>query len=204
MISTSREVNTIELPLIEGEFSMLPFDLKTLDGLKGDFKRVAEEMVKHLRVREGMAFLTVHGKKLLKSDTLRRGGAHIDGNYMNYVPGEPFRTFGGGGGNGWKLGQTGPYITTREHKLSYDNKKGGILMASNHSSSLGYHGTLKGKPVRGGDCTHMKLPKPFSLGANKVHYGNNQFVHESVAVKKDVHRVLFRITLPITHEYETA
>jgi len=199
--SQARETGAIQLPHIEGEYSMLPFNLKTLVGLTGSFRDVVSKMIQHLSVREGTAFLTVHGKQLAPNQTLRRGGAHTDGNYMNYVPGEDFLSFGGGGG--WKLGQKGPYITTQEHKLSYDNKKGGIILASNYTSCLGYTGRFKGRPTRGGDCTHMELSKPFNLEAGKVYYGNNHFVHESVPVREKTHRVLFRVTLPITHEYES-
>ncbi len=194
----------IELSTITAELPMIPFNLSNLDGLKDEFKAIAENMVKHLKIREGVAFLTIHGRHVEKSDTLRRGGAHIDGNYMNYVKGERFKSFGNGGGNGWKLGQKGPYISTKEHADSYENMKGGIIMASTYSSCRGYKGRFNGKPRRGGDCTHIDLNKGFTLKPNRIYYGNNRFIHESLPIDRSTHRTLYRITLPITHEFEAA
>lgn len=199
IISKIKNTGELLVPEFNTEQSMIPFDLCTLSGLCDEFKSIAESMLSHLKVREGLAFLTIHGKTLKESDTLRRGGAHIDGNYMNYVKGEKFKTFGGGG---WKLGQNGPYLTTKEHRLSYENTRGGIIMASNFSSCKAYKGTFSGSPKRGGDCTHIKLNKGFMLEANNIYYGNNRMVHESLPVSKDTQRTLIRITLPITHEFE--
>lgn len=91
MISKSIESVSIYLPLMEGEFSMIPFNVVSLDGLKGDFKRIAKTMLSNIKVTAGTAFLTMHGKKLKKDETLRRGAPHTDGNY------EPVNmSFGGG------------------------------------------------------------------------------------------------------------
>ena len=198
--SKMREVGSIEVPSVTTEESMIPFDMKTLSGLGGEFKAVADSMLKHLRIREGIGFLTVHGRFVAKSDTLRRGGAHTDGNYMNYVKGVPFKGYGND--NGYKLGQNGPLLTDQRHIDSYENEKGGIIMASTYSSCKGYVGNFRGSPKRGGDCTHINLHGGFTLKPNTVYYGNNSFVHESLPIDKSTHRTLYRITLPITHEFE--
>ena len=52
-----------------------------------------------------------------------------------------------------------------------------------------------------GDCSHIQLDEPFQLERNKVYYGNNHFIHESLEVKDDVHRVFVRITMPEDHEF---
>jgi hypothetical protein len=202
IISKIRQTAALIVPALNMEKSMIPFCLKTLKGLSDEFKALVEPMVAPLQVREGMAFLTVHGRNIQKDDTLRRPGAHIDGNYMNYEPGQPFKSFGSGGGNGWKLGQTGPYIEEQEHLDSYENEKGGIIMVSNFQSCKAYAGEFEGSPGRGGDCTHIKLNEGFHLEPNKVYYGNNRMVHESLPVSEDTQRTLIRITLPITHEFE--
>ena len=196
------DVGAITLPQITGKHSMLPFNLKTLAGLTGAFKEIAADLTKHLKIKEGTAFLTIHGRQLVKGETLRRPQAHIDGNYMNYVEGETFISFGRGGGNGWKLGEAGPYITEQEHKDSYDNEDGGIITASTVSSCIGFQGDFEGSPARGGDCTHIDLGKGEKLDANKIYYGNNRFVHESLPIDRDTHRTFVRVTLPITHKYE--
>lgn len=193
MKSFAKVTNEIELPKIEGEYAMIPFDIKTFEGLSGVCLQIAKKMMQGVDVKGGTAFLTLHGKKLKKGETLRRGGPHTDGNYEPHL-----MTFGGGG---WKVGQDGPGINTALHDRQYNNPRGGIILASNYSSCLGWIGEYEGLPRTGGDCSHIQLDAPFELEANKVYYGNNHFIHESVEVKDDVHRVFARITLPENHEY---
>jgi hypothetical protein len=183
--------NTIELPLIEGEYQMIPFDLLTLEGLNDLFKGVAKHLLVGINA-SGVGFLTIHGKKLHKGETLRRGGPHTDGNYdadtLDW-------------GNGWKVGENGPAITSQFHQRSYNAETGGIILASNYESCLGWQGEFDGLPDVGGDCSKIKLNSPFILKRNTVYYGNNHFIHESLPVNDDVHRVFARITLPEMHRY---
>lgn len=183
----------INLPLIEGEFSMIPFDLQTMFGIDGEFREIASKMISGIEGLFGTAFFTIHGKKLHKNGTLRRGGAHIDGNYDPMLMG-----FGGGG---WKVDESGPDVNTELHKRQYCNTGGGIILASNYESCLGWCGEYEGSPNKGGDCSHLKLDDPFMLLRNTVYYGNNHFIHESLPVMEDVHRVMARITLPETHTF---
>lgn len=193
MKSLAKVTNKIELPMIEGEYPMIPFDVKTFEGLSGVFLQIAKNMLQGVDVKGGTAFLTLHGKKLKKGETLRRGGPHTDGNYEPHL-----MTFGG---SGWKVGQDGPGINTALHDRQYNNPCGGIIIASNYSACLGWIGEYAGLPRTGGDCSHIQLDTPFELEPNKVYYGNNHFIHESVEVKDNVHRVFARITLPENHEY---
>lgn len=186
--------NGIDLPLYLGEQAMTEFDLNTLAGLPTEFVKIARAMLLNIKHCGGKAFFTIHGKKLMKGETLRRGGAHTDGNY------EPHQmTFGGGG---WKVGQDGPSINTQLHARQYNTIKGGILLASNYESCLGWVGDYKGLPKTGGDCSHIELDKPFMLEKNKVYCGNNHFIHESLPLSGDVHRVMVRITMPEHYEYK--
>ena len=194
MISLCREVGDIDVPLFTGELKMIPFNLKTLEGVPDKFKELVKNITSHLNNKNGQAFLTIHGKQLNKNQTLRRPGPHTDGNY------EPYKmTFG----NGWKVGENGPPVGSELHKRQYTADKGGIILCTNYSSSLGYQGEFSDMPSVGGDCSHIKLTKPFKLLAGKIYYGNNHFIHESLPVDKDIHRVMVRITLPEQHTYET-
>jgi len=193
MISKSISANTIALPLVIGEFSMIPFDLETLEGLPSKFKSTAFQMLNKIKNLKGTAFFTIHGKRLKKGETLRRGGPHTDGNYEEY-----HMTFGGGG---WKVGQDGPGINTTMHERQYVNDKGGIIIASNYEACLGWNGEYTGSPAVGGDCSHLELDAPFMLERNRVYYGNNNFIHESLPMSGDVHRVMARITMPEDHEF---
>lgn len=194
MKSTSTIVNTINLPLIDGEFSMISFDLQSLEGLPTEFKEIVQNMVKGVKGLVGEAYFTIHGKLLSKNDTLRRGGPHTDGSYDK-------QTYSWGGGSGWKVGENGPPVGSEPHTKLYAAETGGLILTSNFESCLGWEGEYEGAPAIGGDCKDIELDEPFMLEANKVYYGNNHFIHESLPVSEDVHRVFARITLPEDHVY---
>lgn len=193
MISLARRTNTIELPLVSCELSMIPFDLASMAGLPSDLVDIAVRMLKGISHEGGTAFFTIHGKRLKKGETLRRGGAHIDGNYDPHV-----MTFGGGG---WKVGQDGRPVGHPVHDRQFNQTTGGIILASNYHACNGWIGEYDGTPEKGGDCTHFDLDEPFKLESNTVYYGNNHFIHESLPMNDDVHRVFARITMPEKHRY---
>ena len=75
-------------------------------------------------------------------------------------------------------------------------------MATNYPSCLGWVGEYDGLPKVGGDCRHIALGTPELLRENTVYYGNNHFIHESLPVSRDIHRVFARITLPEDHIFQ--
>ena len=105
----------------------------------------------------------------------------------------------GFGGGGWKIGENGPAINTNFHNRQYNSLNGGIIMATNYPSCIGWNGDYDGLPNVGGDCSKIDLDTPLLLRENKVYYGNNHFIHESLSVDQDVHRVFARITMPENH-----
>jgi hypothetical protein len=191
--SRVRSLGSVTLPSVLGEHSMIPFNMKTLEGVPKAFIECVTQMLHNVSCLDVTGFLTVHGKVLKAGGTLRRGSPHTDGNY------EPINMRFGGGG--WKVGERGPELGSTLHARQYLNTKGGIIMASNYSSCLGWEGTFEGKPRRGGDCRHLNLNTPFLLEPDQVYYGNNHFIHESLPVDVGVHRVVVRITLPEDHKY---
>jgi hypothetical protein len=198
MISTMKQISTLELPLIEDHLSMIPFDLATLIGIPKNYLDIVRKMISSVKHKKGTAYFTIHGKILKTGQTLRRGGPHTDGNY------KPVNmTFSaGGGGGGWKIGENGPAVNSPLHARQYLSPKGGIIMVSNHSSCLVWQGNYKGTPGVGGDCSGIDLNKPELIKANNVVYGNNHLIHESLPVDVNVHRVMARITMPENHKYE--
>ena len=186
--------NPITLPLMIGEHAMIEFDLTTLEGLPEKFKSLVGDMLARVKHTGGTAFFTIHGWRLKKGETLRRGGPHIDGNYEPHL-----MSFGGGG---WKLDQPGPPLNTDLHERQYINDKGGIVMASNFEACIGYEGDFDANAIaNGGDCSHFELPEGKLLDRDRVYYGNNHFVHESLPMSEDVHRVMARITMPENHVF---
>lgn len=197
MISTAHLIGTIELPHVDGEFPMIPFDIATLDGLTSECTELVVEMLGPLTGLTGTAYLTLHGKQLRAGDTLRRGDPHTDGNYepvhMTFDNPPP--------GGGWKVGQDGPPVGSPLHTRQYCSERGGIITASTHAACIGWLGEYTGTPGVGGDCRHIALGDSFELAAGTVYYGNNHFIHESLPVREDCHRVMARITLPESHAY---
>ena len=193
MKSMVRNMGSVEPPLIEGEFAMIPFDIETLVGVPKFFFVTVEKMLENIPRGKGTAFLTIHGKKLKSGETLRRPGAHVDGNYEPHV-----MDFGGGG---WKTGEEGRPVGHPTHTRQFCSDGGGIIMVSNYPACNGWVGEFEGHAEKGGDCTHLDLGEPFKLKANTVYYGNCHFIHESIPVTTDCHRVLLRIILPEDHVY---
>lgn len=181
--------------MIDNKISMVPFDVASLAGIPEHLKATATQMLRGVSAR-GTAYFTIHGRKLKKGETLRRGGPHTDGNY------EPHHMdFGKGGGNGWKVGEDGPSIDSDLHARQYNAENGGLILASNYEACLGWLGEYDETPRIGGDCSHIELGDSFTLQRNSVYYGNNHFIHESLPMSENVHRVFARITLPEHHTY---
>lgn len=198
IISISKELGKIEIPSEEGigELKMVPFDLATLQGVPGKYTKLVLAMVEHLPKREGIGYLTLDGRTVQEGTTQRRGGAHIDG---NYIPEDRSGGWSSAGQGGWKVGEGGRELSSENHKLSYESKTGGMLIASTYPACKGWNGEFDGNPGIGGDCTHIELNEGFMLKPNHLYYGNSQFVHESLPLDKTVHRTIVRITLPIDY-----
>lgn len=193
-ISIAREVGTINLPPMIGEHSLIPFDLATLEGLPKEYIDIVSKMITSIKNKVGTAFFTIHGAILKAGQTHRRPGKHTDGSYDKAV----FDWSSGG----WKVNQDGPDISSDDHARLYTSNKGGIILASNHTACIGYLGEYEDNIGKGGNCEHINLSESFKLKPNTIYYGNNHFIHESIPMDQDVHRVLARITLPSTHEFE--
>lgn len=192
--SISKELYEVQLPNFTGEIKMHPFDLENLAEIPSQFKSLVTKMIEALPLKKGIAYLTLDGKLVEKGKTQRRGGVHIDGNFIAE------NNSWGNGGNGWKVGEGGRILSSEHHKLSYESKTGGMLIASSYPACKGWNGSFDGKPYVGGDCTRLEnLGKGFVLKPNTVYYGNSQFLHESLPIDKTTHRVVARITLPIDY-----
>ena len=197
MKSIFKQTNSIILPFTKQEISMIPFDLETLSGLPSEFKETVLTMLSGIKSK-GTAFFTIHGKTLKTGMTLRRPSPHTDGNYEPVTMGFGV---GSGGGSGWKVGENGSPVNTDEHNRQYVSETGGVILATNYASCLGWKGEYKGLPSVGGDCRHIELDEPELLKADTVYYGNNHFIHESIPVGRDIHRVFARITMPQDHVF---
>ncbi len=176
------QMGGITIPDSLENVSMQPFEMGNALGIVG-------QMCKGF---QGIGFLTVCTKHLSEGDTQRRPGAHIDGNFFQGRWGNP---------GGWKVGENGPPVGTQDHARGYLSSKGGMIIASNYSSCLGWKGDFNGSAGVGGDCRHIALNDGFMLSPNTIYYGNTSFIHESIPVRANVVRTMIRVTLPEDHRY---
>jgi len=186
------------------ELIMLPINLEGGNKLPYEFREYASLVIKMIKlspIKKGIAYLTIHAKKVEAESTHRRGGPHSDGNYF------PVATTSGWGNTayqsaGWKVGENGPPVTTDYHKKSYCSNLGGMLIISTHSLCKGWLGKINGNVGVGGDASKLtdKLNKlkSFILKPNTLYLSNSQFIHESLPSSRNINRVLVRITLPDT------
>lgn len=196
IVSMSNELYEVQIPHHDGEMKMLPFNLSNLEEIPEKFKELVKKMIEVLPIKNGIAYLTVDGKVVSENSTHRRGGVHIDGNYLQ----EGDWGNSGGGNGGWKVGEGGRKLNSEEHALSYLSENGGMLITSNYPACKGFNGVFEGFPNEGGDCTHIQnLGDGFMLKPNTVYYGNSQWLHESLKINKTVHRTIVRITLPTNY-----
>jgi len=197
LTSNSFEMGTVSLEGINEKLGMVPFDMATLAGVPEHLKKVISQVLSGLPMLKGTAFLTVHTKHIEPNTTHRRGGAHIDGNYMERL------SWCSPGTSGWKVGGDGMTLSAEDHVLSYETKTGGLLLVSDYPACAGWNGEFNTKAKEGGDCSHLNLdPKDgFIMKPNTVYYGTSQFVHESLPISEEVTRTLIRITLPMEYPY---
>lgn len=193
--SMSKELCAVQIPKYDGEIKMLPFYLDDLSALPDMFIELVKQMISFLPSLSGVAYLTIDGRTIHSGQTHRRGGKHIDGNYLPEC-----NSWGNGGGNGWKVGEGGHILSSAEHKISYETSTGGMLIASTYPACKGWNGKFEGSPYVGGDCSQLNiLNDGFLLKPNTLYYGNSQFIHESLPLAETVHRTIVRITLPLDY-----
>ncbi len=175
MISNIMIGGNVEFPENTGErIYMMPFTLES--GLPEHVARwqgTIDSMIADIDTDETMYLMVDQG--LIKSgDSHRRGGAHIDGN--------------------WIASNDGLIARYKTQFVSDES----IILASDVSACNAYSGEFIGSPKDGGDCSHIDISSAdvTRLEANKVYTGNVTMIHESLQVEKDVMRTLVRINVP--------
>lgn len=197
--SKVRAVGEIAFPEFMGAHVYMARNLAghALQGVPEAYHDVVNVMLEQAGIPEHTGFYVTIDEQFLKKDAkLRRGGVHIDGNYL----------FGWGGGSGWLNGVPGRMLTEDQHRLQYQSELGGVIMASSFIACQAFSGTIDGVAGQGGDCEHLRseLDKmdSFWLKENVVYLGNSTFVHEGHVVSQDTNRQLVRITLDTTFQYQ--
>jgi hypothetical protein len=197
--SKARPVGEIAFPEFAGAHVYMARNLvgHPLQGVPDTYHNAVNTMLANAGIPEHTGFyVTIDEQFLKKSNKLRRGGVHIDGNYL----------FSWGSSGGWLNGTPGRMLTEDQHRLQYQSELGGVIMASSFIACEGFLGTIDGAAGHGGDCEHLRpeLSKmeSFWLKENVVYLGNSTFVHEGHVVSQDTNRQLIRITLDTTFRYQ--
>jgi hypothetical protein len=155
------------------------------------YATMVSNMVKRACLPTDMeVFLTIDEREVKAGEAHRRGGAHVDGNYIY--------TWGRDGG-GWLNGTPGRILTPEQHAQQYQSPLGGTIIASNYEGCDVWTGEVAGIPGQGGDCEHLRpqfdsLTK-FRMKANRAYIGNSLFIHQSMPLDSQVKRQLIRLTL---------
>ncbi|ABY63015.1 hypothetical protein ST201phi2-1p185 [Pseudomonas phage 201phi2-1] len=139
-------------------------------------------------------FLTIDEREVQEGTAHRRGGAHIDGNFLY--------GWGGGGGNGWLNGVPGRILTPEQHSAQYLSEMGGTIIATNYPGCKVWSGSYNSEPGRGGSCEHfrdeLETMDQFTMEPNKAYLMNSTCVHQSMPLDRTVKRQLVRLTLDNT------
>lgn len=197
--SQARAVGQIVFPEFTGAHVYMARNLAghPLQGVPDAYQGIVNKMIAQAGIPEHTGFyVTIDEQFLRKDNKLRRGGVHIDGNYL----------FSWGSSGGWLNGTPGRMLTEEQHKLQYQSELGGIIMASSFVACEGFLGTVEGTAGHGGDCEHLRPQfdnlESFWLQENVVYLGNSTFIHEGHVVSQDTNRQLIRITLDTTYKYQ--
>lgn len=196
LISKSKPLFEIMLPSFRGDqvyMHAFEIDNPSLPKPYDRWAPVVEKMISKCSNIKGTAYLTIDEKLVRQNTSHRRGGPHVDGNYLYAWSDE---------GSGWLTGENGRMLSEEKHRDQYCANTGGMLIVSSHEACKGWNGRIAGIPAQGGDCSRLDLSEmeEFMLSPNVVYWGNSTFVHESLPVKQDVYRQLVRITLPHTSQ----
>jgi len=158
-------------------------------------------MLRDANIDQDLAFwITIDERYLVPGEQHRRGGVHIDGNYIF--------SWGGGGSSGWLNGTPGRVLTPEQHRLQYQSTTGGTLLVSNYHASVAWIGEVEGIAGQGGCCAHLReqfeqLPRIDLSGNNHVMLMNSTCIHDSLPVREPVDRQLLRITLHDSYVFPT-
>lgn len=162
---------------------------KSLIGIPEQYQPMINEMLEKANIPDGHRFfVTIDEREVQANEAHRRGGAHIDGNYLYSWQG------------GWLNGVPGRTLTPEQHKLQYqDNLGGGMLIASNYPGCDGWVGEIDGIAGQGGSCEHLRDQfdklEMFRLSPSTIYMTNSTFIHQSMPLDKPVKRQLLRLTL---------
>lgn len=199
MRSAIQHVSHVEFPKFKArQCYMVGMSLATLSqqGM-GDYTEVIRNMMACVDIRgTERFFVTIDEQHLQPGQTQRRGGAHIDGNWIEPIGAR----FNKDWVNHPEL-QADTLPRWEQPELITDgNNIGGMLIAASEAASVAWKGIVDGTPNADGNCEHLRDQltqlQVVPMLHNRVYLANSTCIHESLPVQRPVKRQLIRITLP--------
>lgn len=189
--------------LHDGKKQKLPFAFK-------QYEESFNKMLKHIPLQEGANehYITIDSKFFTETDTLRREGVHIDGNFCA----DPHfgKSTWGGTTTTWGGTKVTPQLEIEtkwvsEHGITppigiyVSDIFGGILTVSNEPGCVMWGGDFNGQVGDEGDFSEMKsqLTKDRErlLDKNELWLMSSNTPHESIPIEQGKRRTFMRITL---------
>lgn len=137
-------------------------------------------------------YLTIDYRQVNTHCTHRRGGLHVDGNWIE-INSEGVNVTE----HGTKWG-TYSYLRGLVNTYPFEYKPETIVLYSNISACIGYLGDFSGEILDDGDCSLISTEgmSPVRLEEHQIYAGNETFLHESIPVEYDCNRCMIRINVP--------
>lgn len=149
------------------------------------------------------AYLMIDQGEVKAKATHRRGGPHIDGNWVE--DDKQTRHVTVAKTKSYIVPDAGHHLTERGCKPERVTEKGlwfpeeTLILASNVAGCVAYIGDFDGRLIsKGGDCSKVDLSRMIAvkLKPGIAYAGNVTMIHESIPVSKDCKRTLVRINVP--------
>lgn len=204
MLSQVKQLNKVVFPKhIMERLYQVPFTMDSIPSSLWRWDSTIRAMLEGIEF-DGNAYFMVDQAHVKAGTTHRRGGLHIDGNWVEErcEHGVPPRHCTSNTSLG--LVYKGRHLPTPGP--SWDTitpLTGGIVLASDISACRAVIGEYDFTIGEGGDCSGLDVSNMDSvlLKPNTTYLGNVTLLHESIPVVEDCDRTLVRITLPNTFKY---
>lgn len=193
----------------EERLYMHPFT-NTLPESLARWKETVEAMMQNIPDPGGVKYLTIDCSYVKAGQIQRRGGKHIDGNWV-YDPGDEGLTIWDTGGGHWGTEEpvwdtgNGQWNTggKTHHPAKWVPTTGGIIVASNNGGTAIYDGFSPDSVGKEGDCDHCDTSGMTVEGAvpRQVYWGNYHMIHEAMPVVFNTYRQFVRIIMPSGHQW---
>ena len=200
-ISTFKEMGEVNLPEFAGtRVMMMPIILGNIESVPDtleDYKDVLEAMFDMQDHHGKVGYLTIDERELSPCETLRRGGAHVDGLSSDLQGAGPWGGGYGGGGKNHPDDSPEPFVPSFDLGSGYGT---GMLTVSNPAGCKAWKQEFEGWPGPDGECDHLRdqfeEDNATLLKENTVYWCDPLCVHESLPMTRHTKRQFLRLSMP--------